>query len=52
VEKSKASEGEEGDPKTHAARPAAYMADRPCGNPKQWPVFQHIDYVRAYAWEN
>ena len=33
-------------------RPAAYMADRPCGNPKQWPVSQYIDYVRAYAWEN
>ena len=31
----------------------AYMARRPCGDPApaDWPVLQHIDYVRAWRWE-
>ena len=31
----------------------AYMSKRPCGDPApgDWPVLQHIDYVRAYGWE-
>jgi hypothetical protein len=28
----------------------AYMAARPCGEAKDWPVYQFIDYVRAYSW--
>lgn len=30
----------------------AYMSRRPCGDPApgDWPVLQHIDFVRAYSW--